>query len=1359
MKNIKFKLLPLALIIGIASLILVFSVLGLNTQQNEPQLNIVATNLSFNDSIYIKYAVSFDEVDADNDVKLLIWRNPDADYLMGTEEIALSSVGTLKISDRECLIFNYTDLAAKEVTDVVYARAVYQKDGQTYYSDVKKYSVLTYVYNKLGYTGTATQNEDLASLLKGLLQYGASAQTYFNYKTDTLATDKHVKVSLVNGHFDDGCATALVVPGSKLTITAPLESEHGRFAYWENEDGEIISSSQSYEITAGEVNSSFSAVYASYEGGVVEGAGSSISDDSFALTPHPVNIDSVMDLTASELEAQIREGLEANAVYRVSDGNTVTITDGFDGNGAAIIVPAGITFDSMDNTTVSNVIMLSSVSISNSSQVTFSEVDIQSESNAISVAENCADITLDNCRIIAAKTAFETLSDQTVIKNSYIKGSNGVVLNASENTVYNSHIISDDDAIYSCGSDNALNNNTILTSTNGEGIVIASESLNSLLSYNVVSGTEVSLNIQDATNTVVLFNSFYTAIAENNVNLYIVKNSIGGALELSYNNYLLCDANAYADNESDHTLVSLGNENTNGDTLMDVTARNQVGAKEELLPHTNKDLFLEMERKDIVKDVAGTSLDLHTYIEENAKSNGIVIIPPGAYRTAQADTLILGEAMSNTDIYAFGVYNEHGFITNEEYLTNPNRNNYLISISGAENISIHGMTLAYNYQSLGQAHILQKMDNNQILIVPAAGFDLEAGWGLSNSGIFRGSFYACHKGDSTPWFETETSYTYVQTNADKTIVIEVTEDVYNKLGVGDILCCRMAGDNQRTIEIKNAEKILFKDCVIHGYSAAIACIVSGRSYEVKYERVHNCPKSPAIIDEETYDLYKSFEANYPGVDFEMYKDEEDRYRGTQPRFCSVDATHITSGQGLDIESCLFEQMCDDGSNQHGTSSRLYGIKDNGDGKTATVYIKGNVTQIYHNLYASGTNHVMNMTPGTYLEGDNIFIYTPGGEIVCDATCLTNSKSESHLSEIYNLGKMTYYIHVVSVTVPIESVNFAALEGFDLKDNHFRIDNKIIVDNISYVSGNFTVDNYMIRNSWSRGVLTKTVGATVKYSTFRHIKSAGILAHCEPEWGESTIPRNITVEYCLFDETGHVGESWDDPKNAPFYISGLSTYGEANIDRIVANNIKINGCHFLNYGHQYGICIDGAHSITITNNIFDPLTTSDPGHFVNIKTAVNVELSGNQYRNESDELSTIRGIEADDYVYIHGSDVGDEFKEACDVYIAGTHLSCFKIVPADKENIVVGDILSKKLKAICGYTVASTVMPYTNEVKLVVKDSTSTAIKSHAYTVECIDGQLIITAETNAALIYAVEDFASWIANQNQTQQSIYFAEG
>ena len=979
MKNLKKKNFLITLI-AIAVACMAFTVCALafaNQSANTPSLDIIAKNLSFSDSIYLKYAVAAENVDNLGDIRLLVWTEPQEDYLLGTEDYSLSPQGEATVSGQKCAIFNFKALAAKQMTDVVYCRAYVEKNGTVYYSQPEKYSILQYAYNKLGYTGTPTNNAELEELLRGMLEYGASAQHYFDYNTDTLATDTYVKISLNRGTFEDGFSTALAKPGTKLTIKAPHISGQGSFMYWTDDQGTIISRDSILEITVGNENSTLSAVYVVNQGGNIEGAGATLSEGSFALTEHNIDTSNAKDITASALMSLAANGLETGAVYRVSDSSPLYINGTYKFNGATIIASNGIIIQNRNDITVENLIVIGNVSVINSQNIAFNSVEIQSESTALSVDLNSTDINVDNCRFITNALAINNDSFNFSITNSYIEANSAVISKASETTVYNCLVYSTADAITVIGTDNAVNNNSITTSAESNAITVGEGSLNSLITYNKALGSEDSVKIENATNTVVLLNSVFSISANNNTNTYIVENSLGGKLKLTNNNYLLCDANSYS-GTADHTLAVSDNDNTNGDSLMDVTARNEVGAKEELLPHTNKDLFIGMERKSTVKDVAnGTNFNLHAYIAENAKKNGVVIVPPGAYSTADGNILTLDESTSNTKIYAFGVYNEHGFLSNAEYLANTNRNNYVINISGADNLEIHGMTMAYDYQALGQAHILEIRDNvapvlmdtkyggqtNQygyeVVIIPSPGFDLDAGWGKSNTDLFSGAYYACDPLGLSPWFS-DSYYDYVCTNPDGTITLRIEQSNCENLEVGSILCNRMAGDNQRTISVTNSENVLFKDCVVNGYAAALACVVTGRSYNIKYERIHNCPTAPAVIDELTYNFYKNLEDMY-GLDFEMYMDSEGRYRGSAPRFCSVDATHVISGQGLDIESCLFEQMCDDGSNQHGSSSRLYGIKDNGDG-TATIYIKGNVTEVYHGIYTSSSSHKKDMSP-------------------------------------------------------------------------------------------------------------------------------------------------------------------------------------------------------------------------------------------------------------------------------------------------------------------------------------------------------------------------------------------------------------
>lgn len=1354
----------IATILVVSSLFAIWSFVFAQSPAEAPILRIVAKNLSFSDSIYLKYAVSAENVENLEEIKLLVWTEPQESYTVETAKYTLDAEGTSTVSGAKCAIFNFRALAAKQMTDIVYCRAYIVKNDIVFYSETEKYSILQYAYNKLGYTGTPTSNEELYSLLEGMLQYGASAQKYFNYKTNDLATDKHVKITLENGTFADGFNTTLAIPGTTLTVTAPKSIDNGGFVYWCDVNGKIVSTENTFEITVGEENYTLSAVYEVYRGGAIDSVGANTDKNSFANTEHLIDTSNATDVSSSELENLLANGLTSGSIYRVNGDSPIRITSNVDGKNSVIISNTEIIIENSENITVKNLFVIGNVSIVNSNNVTFDAVEIQGGSTALSADQNSSNITVNNCRIISTENGIFTQAFNTSILNSYLSAKNAVTVNANEATVFNNTVMPNAVGISVRGEDNAVNNNTVTSKNSAKGIIVGADSLNTLISYNKTVGPEYSIEIENATNTVVLFNSVYNINAKNNISTYVVKNSLGGQLKLTDNNYLLCDANSYT-GSNNHAPSMSGNQNTNGDSLMDVTARNKVGANEDLLPHTNKDLFIGMELKETVKDVAsGTSYSLDTYIEKNAENKSIVIVPPGAYSTAAGDMMTLDEKKSNTEIYAFGVYNEHGFITNEEYLQTK-KTNYILDISGASNISIHGITQGYNYQSSGQVHVLEKLGNDQILVIPAAGYDIEAGFGLSNPGVFRGSAYIFDPGALAPWCEF--SYTVVRVNDDGTLVLQINYDhsideldgkVYEMTQPGSVLCTRMAGDNQRSVSITNSNNILMKDCVLNGYAAALAHVVTGRSEGIKLERVHNCAKAPFLIDQATYEMYEALEKKY-NVDLEIYIDSEGRYRGSRPRFGSVDATHISGAyEGLYIESCLFENSCDDGSNQRGSSNRLHSIVDNKDG-TSTIYFKGMVTKVYHGMYAAEGNVTKSLTPSDFAKGDNVFIYTSKGEVVCDTVCLSASRAEDSKFITYHLGVVNYNIYVKSITVPTSAVNFDALEGFNLEDNHYDLNNKVIVDNISRSSAGFVVDNLVVRNSHARGVLAKTVNATIKNSTFQNIKAAGVLLNCEPEWGESTISRNINIINCLFDNTGFANKLWSEPKNAPIFISSLNTYGNANVDSLLSESITITGCEFKNYGHNFGIYVNGAKDVHISDNIFDPANSADPGCFIQIKTALNVEISGNKYRDRNGKLSQISGVVAEDYVNVYGSDVEGQFVSDCDIYIAGNHISQYRIVPDSRDNKDIADILARELGETCGYSIASTTMHYDKIIKLSVVNESNSSIDSSTYSVKCENGILIITAQTRAALAYAVEDFAQSISELNRTQQSIYFNEG
>ena len=66
------------------------------------------------------------------------------------------------------------------MNDVIYTTLKATKNGETCLSQTKEYSVATYIYSQLEKTTDPT----FKTLLTDMLNYGASAQIYKNYKTN-----------------------------------------------------------------------------------------------------------------------------------------------------------------------------------------------------------------------------------------------------------------------------------------------------------------------------------------------------------------------------------------------------------------------------------------------------------------------------------------------------------------------------------------------------------------------------------------------------------------------------------------------------------------------------------------------------------------------------------------------------------------------------------------------------------------------------------------------------------------------------------------------------------------------------------------------------------------------------------------------------------------------------------------------------------------------------------------------------------------------------------------------------------------------------------------------------------------------
>lgn len=261
-KSLKRILIVATILLLVCAGVVIAMVVGDTAKQSQGtvKLDIVGQNLSFDNSVKIKYAVTYKNV-APEDVKLLVWTSPKTEYVKGTEVAVLSTVGTDVVGGKSCLVFDYSGLAAKQMTDDVYARAYVKVGDAEYYSAPQKYSVLQYAYNMMGKTGTASDNAQLIALLEDMLNYGALAQKYTNYKTNNLATDDFVQIKLQGGTLTDGFNRGLYKVGTTVRISAPAASEDFTFVGWRNTAGEIVSTNVVADIKVGAANEYYTAIY------------------------------------------------------------------------------------------------------------------------------------------------------------------------------------------------------------------------------------------------------------------------------------------------------------------------------------------------------------------------------------------------------------------------------------------------------------------------------------------------------------------------------------------------------------------------------------------------------------------------------------------------------------------------------------------------------------------------------------------------------------------------------------------------------------------------------------------------------------------------------------------------------------------------------------------------------------------------------------------------------------------------------------------------------------------------------------------------------------------------------------------
>ena len=234
------------IIVLLTAMLVAAAVFGIGAQESAaPTVSVYAHNLIFGYQAQIEYAVRVENAGeiSESDVGLLIWREGTTERTPETAVADLKPFRTETVNGVFCYVFEYTGLDTKEMTDKVYSQPYVTTGGKSCYGKVTEYSVCTYAERKLGLVDgvTGTTDEKLRSMIREMLHYGADAQIYFDYKTETLATDilkGRISVTYDNMEgFENPNPATLDYGSGKYTLKAPAKEGY-IFNGWCDKDNE-----------------------------------------------------------------------------------------------------------------------------------------------------------------------------------------------------------------------------------------------------------------------------------------------------------------------------------------------------------------------------------------------------------------------------------------------------------------------------------------------------------------------------------------------------------------------------------------------------------------------------------------------------------------------------------------------------------------------------------------------------------------------------------------------------------------------------------------------------------------------------------------------------------------------------------------------------------------------------------------------------------------------------------------------------------------------------------------------------------------------------------------------------------------
>ena len=262
MKKAKRSLLAIVL----AAVVMISALAGMAVvnvcaeKETEPELRIVSQNVSYSSEVYLLYGVSFSGFDASKyPIKMLFWKSAQTDWTKGSESYVKDIAGTYESSGKERKVFYSDGIAAKEMTDDVYCRAYVEIDEEIYYSNIKRYSVIEYVYDRMA-SGNTDANQ--SALYSAMLNYGSAAQVNFGYSTERLANAEYKRIKVSGGTLDGYFTKGVYLTGDTVSLTADATNINGKpFLCWKDSLGNKVSDAAAFNITVGDFDEEYIAVY------------------------------------------------------------------------------------------------------------------------------------------------------------------------------------------------------------------------------------------------------------------------------------------------------------------------------------------------------------------------------------------------------------------------------------------------------------------------------------------------------------------------------------------------------------------------------------------------------------------------------------------------------------------------------------------------------------------------------------------------------------------------------------------------------------------------------------------------------------------------------------------------------------------------------------------------------------------------------------------------------------------------------------------------------------------------------------------------------------------------------------------